>query len=155
MIEINAQEFLGMQTTAASVKPPLIPVNNDGYLAQIAPSGVDLKPFKYKSGDRQGQTGYRMTVKWELMDEGVRAWCKEKNRAPFTTQSIMVNFTESGALAAENTGLRILREAVHQNKDGQPWQAAMLIGQMAKILVTHRIDDKGEEQEEVSRVTAA
>jgi len=150
---INVNEFLGMTTDKASVKPPLIPVNSEGYPAQIMNDGVDLKPFKYKTGERAGTDGYRMTVKWELTEEEIRAKLKSQSRAPITTQSIMINFLEGGALAPENTGLRNLRDAVNQNQNGKPWQPAMLIGQTARIFIGHRIDDKGEEQEEVQRVT--
>lgn len=150
---LKVEEFLGMQTSQASVRPPLVPMNDEGYMAIVATDGIDLKDFKYKSGDRAGQTGYRMTVKWEIQDEAVKAFCKEKNRQPNITQSIMLNITPEGGLAAENVGLRALREAVNQNKDGQPWAPSMLIGQPARIMVHHRVDDKGEMQEEVNRVS--
>lgn len=155
MLELKVEEFLGQTTTAASVRPPLLPLNDEGYTAVIASDGIDLKSFKYKQGDRAGQTGYRMTVKWEIMDEAIKAFCKEKNRLPYITQSIMLNITPEGALAAENPGLKALREAVNQNTDGQPWSPSMLIGQVAKIRLNNRIDDKGDQQEEVGQVTKA
>jgi hypothetical protein len=113
--------------------------------------GIELKDFKYKKGDRQGQTGYRMTVKWEIQDEALK---EELGRTPIIVQSITLNFTNEGALAAENPGLRQLREAVGQNEDGKVWQPAMLIGQAARIKVKHRIDDTGEEQHEVEKVSS-
>jgi hypothetical protein len=146
---LNVNEFLSMETSEASERPPLIPAGE--YQALVAPDGIDLKDFKYKKGDREGQTGYRMTLKWEIQDEDLKA---QLGRSPMIVQSIMLNFTPEGALAAENPGLKQVREAVDQNKDGQPWQPAMLIGQMARILVEHRIDDKGEEQHEVKKVGA-
>lgn len=150
---LNVNEFLGTTVTSASEKAKLIPENDAGYLAIIANDGIDLKSFQYKTGDRAGQTGYRMTVKWEVQDESVKELL---GRTPYITQSIMLNFTESGALAAENPGLRALREAVNQNVDGQPWQPAMLIGQMARIMVKHGVDQRdGSETMEVSRVVKA
>jgi hypothetical protein len=146
---INLNEFLGTTIDKASEKLQLIPPSDSGYVAQIMPDGIDLKDFKYKTGERAGQTGYRMTVKWEIQDEELKAQLK---RTPVITQSIMLNFTDEGALAAENPGLRALREAVNQNQDGKPWQPAMLIGQMARLYVSHRIDDKGEEQQDVQKV---
>jgi hypothetical protein len=149
---LNLNEFLGTQTTVASERAKLIPVNSEGYPAIIASDGIGLADFKFKKGDREGQTGYRMTVKWEIQDEAVK---KELGRTPYITQSIMLNFTDSGALANENPGLRKLREAVGQNKDGQPWQPAMLIGQMARIKVKHSINPQNqEEQMEVEAVTS-
>ena len=148
---LSAQEFLGTTITKASEKLKLIPVSDAGYAALIATDGLDLKDFKYKQGDKAGQVGYRMTVKWEIQDPDLKT---SIGRTPSITQSFTVNFTPEGALATENPGLRNLREAVGQNKDGEPWQPAMLIGQMAKIFVSHRIDDKGEEQQDVQRVVA-
>lgn len=146
---INEQEFLGMQTTEASERPPLIPEGE--FDAVIMSDGLGLRDFTYKSGDRQGQKGHRMTVKWEIMDKSLKA---DLGRTPIITQSIMLNFTEEGGLAAENPGLRALREAVGQNEDGMPWQPNMLLGQTAKLLIKHRIDDNGDEQHDVSRVTS-
>lgn len=149
---INLNEFLGQTTTKASEKPKLVPESEAGYLALIVPDGIDLKDFKYKQGPNAGQTGYRMTVKWEIQDQAVQ---EELKRVPIVFQSITVNFTEGGALAPENPGLRNLREAVGQNTDGQPWAPSMLIGQMARVFVKHRIDDKGELQQEINKVTKA
>ena len=147
---MSAQEFLNMTTDAASEKPPLIPAGE--YLAMIMPDGLDVKDFTYKSGDRAGQQGHRLVVKWEIQDEALK---EQLGRTPIIVQSVMLNFTETGGLAAENPSLRQLREAFGQNENGKPWQAAMMIGQVGKIQVKHRIDDNGEEQHEVGRVTRA
>lgn len=147
MLSLN--EFLGTQTNVASERLKLIPKNDAGYLAQIVPDGIGLADFIYKKGERQGQTGYRMTVKWQIEDAEL---AKTLQRTPTVVQSITLNLNEDGSLAAENPGLRGLREAVNQNKDGQPWQPAMLIGQVARIFVDHRIDDQGQEQHEIKKV---
>lgn len=150
---ISVEQFLSTSTTQASVRPPLMPPTDQGYLALI--SAVDLKDFVYKKGDRAGQTGYRMVLTWDVQDPSVIEACRAANRSAKINQSVMLNLTPDGALAAENTGLKMVREALGQNKDGQPWAPSMMIGQPAKIMVGHRIDDKGEMQEEVTKVASA
>lgn len=154
---LNVEEFLGTQvTTATATKFELVPENEEGYVAQIANDGIDLKDFKYgPDTERAGQTGYRMTVKWEIEDPEGKL--REQMGRPATiTQSILLDITSEGALdmgKGKNVNLGRLREAVDQNKDGQPWQPAMLLGQMARISVKHSVNKKnGELQAEVNKV---
>jgi len=151
---LNLNEFLGTQVDGAS-STRLLLLNEGDYVAQIAADGIDLKDFKFKKGDREGQTGYRMTVKWEVQDPDGSIE-KTLGRKPTIVQSIMLDLTESGGLdmgKGKNVALGRLREAVGQNTDGRPWQPAMLIGQMARIQVKHRMDDKNELQHDVNAVT--
>ena len=153
---LNAQEFLGMtQQGANATKLELIPEMEVG--AQIAIDGLDLKDFKYKRGDREGQTGYRMTVKWEI-DDPTGEIEKTIGRRPVIVQSVMLDVTEAGSLdmgKGKNVTLGRLREAVGQNTDGKPWNPQMLLGQRAKIKIKHSINkESGELQSEVERTTA-
>lgn len=68
---------------------------------------------------------------------------------PSVRQSVFLTFNEKGGLDKDlNPQLGRLREAVGQNVAGQPWSFGMLIGQVARIRVAHRIvreDSTGEE----------
>lgn len=154
---LNPQEFLGMTMQGANAtKLELIPEAE--YTAQIGVDGLDLKSFKYKKGDREGQDGYRMTVKWEI-DDPDGSLERTLGRKPTQIQSIMLDVTEQGSLdmgKGRNVGLGRLREAVGQNTDGKPWQPAMLIGQRAKIKIKHTINkENGDMQAEVEKVLPA
>jgi hypothetical protein len=151
---LKVEEFLGLQVNEANAtKVVLIPEGE--YTGLVAADGIGLADFKYKRGDREGQTGYRMTVRWEL-DDPDKALENAIGRKPVIVQSLMLDLTSEGGLdmsEGKNVQLGRLREAVGQNEDGKPWQPAMLIGQPARLLVKHRLDDKGEEQQEVTKVT--
>lgn len=151
---LNVEEFLGTQISGAnSTKVILIPPGND-YVGTIAADGVGLADFKYKQGERAGQTGYRMTVKWEL-DDHDGSIEKQIGRKPTITQSIMLDITDEGGLdmgEGKNVQLGRLREALGQNDDGAPWQPAMLYGGRARLDIQHRIDNNGDEQQEVKGV---
>lgn len=153
---LNTEEFLGMSVNSAtSTRVILIPEGE--YTGVVDNDGIGLADFTYRQGDRAGQKGYRMTVKW-LIDDPAGDLERQIGRKPVITQSIMLDLTSEGGLdmsEGKNVQLGRLREAVGQNEDGKPWQPAMLIGSVAKLLVKHRIDQNQEEQQEVSRVTAA
>lgn len=155
---LSVEQFLQTQTEGAnSTKVILIPENPEGYRAQIATDGIGLANFKFKQGERAGQTGYRMTVKWEI-DDPDKSLEKQIARKPIVTQSIMLDITSEGALdmgEGKNVQLGRLREAVGQNANGRPWSPAMLIGQMARINVKHRVNpENGDLVMDVDKVVA-
>lgn len=155
---LSVEQFLGTSVDAAnSTKVKLIPERPEGYRAQIATDGIGLASFKFKKGDRAGQPGYRMTVKWEI-DDPDKSIEKEIGRKPIVTQSIMLDITSEGALdmgEGKNVQLGRLREAIGQNANGRPWAPAMLIGQMARINIKHRINDEtGDLVMDVDKVVA-
>ena len=55
----------------------------------------------------------------------------------------------------KNVALGRLREALGQNTPGKPWSFGMLVGQVAKVAVKHRITDAGDTFAEVKRVLPA
>lgn len=62
---------------------------------------------------------------------------------PQIKQSIFLDFTETGALdmsKGKNVQLGKLRAALGQNVSGKPWMPGHLIGGVAKIKITHRVD---------------
>lgn len=98
-----------------------------------------------------------LNVAWKVDDETVRA---ETGMAePTVYQTIWLDVTDSGGLdmsKGKNVGLGKLRDALGQNKPGQPWSPGMLIGQVALIRVGHSIDkrDNVSIQAEVKAVAA-
>lgn len=153
-MSLNLEEFLGMQTNeSTSTQVILIPEGD--YPAMVDSDGIGLADFKYKQGERAGQTGYRMTVKWVIQDDDGSVE-RAIGRKPVITQSVMLDVTPEGGLdmgEGRNIQLGRLREAVDQNRDGQPWQPAMLIGQMARIMVKHSVGTSGDPMQNVDRVT--
>ena len=151
---INAEEFLGMTTSGAN-STRVIPIPEDEYVAIVDTDGIGLADFTYKRGEREGQKGYRMTVRWAI-DDPEGSIEKQIGRKPVITQSVMIDFTDEGGLdmgEGKNVRLGQLRDAVNQNEDGKPWQPAMLIGQQARIKVEHSIGDNGDILANVNRVT--
>lgn len=84
-----------------------------------------------------------LDVTWIVDDETAR---QETGMAePSVRQTLWLDVTESGGLdfgKGKNVGLGRLREAVGQNQSGKPWQPGMLIGQVAKVKVSHSVDKR-------------
>lgn len=87
-------------------------------------------------------------------------WVVDAQNLPGTnevTQDIWLDLTPQGTIdmsEGKNVALGRLREAVGQNKPGKPWSFQQLVGQAARILVTHRTTDSGEVFGQVRKVTA-
>lgn len=98
-----------------------------------------------------------LNIGWKVDDETVRV---ETGMAePMVYQTIWLDVTDSGGLdmgKGKNVGLGKLRDALGQNKPGQPWSPGMLVGQVALIRVAHSIDkrDNVSIQAEVKAVAA-
>jgi hypothetical protein len=84
-----------------------------------------------------------LDVTWTVDDETAR---QETGMAePSVRQTIWLDTTESGGLdfgKGKNVGLGRLRDAVGQNTAGKPWAPGMLVGQVAKVKVSHSIDKR-------------
>lgn len=84
-----------------------------------------------------------LDVTWIVDDETAR---QETGMAePTVRQTIWLDVTETGGLdngKGKNVGLGRLREAVSQNQAGKPWMPGMLVGQVAKVKVSHSIDKR-------------
>jgi hypothetical protein len=77
---------------------------------------------------------------WLCTDEGCLA---QAERSRITVrQSVFVTVVNNTIEVGEgkNTRLGALRAAVGQNQPGVPWTPRMVIGQMAKLKITHRTD---------------
>mgnify|MGYP001049135180 CR=1 FL=1 len=131
---------------AMSTRPITIP---DGeYAAAI----VSVRARQINRSD--GSTGVVMDVTWRILDTSD---LKDKNLAnQLVRQSIFLDLTPEGALdlgPGKNIRLGRLREAVRQNDPGRPWAPSQLQGQIARIRVTHRVDEStGEVYNDVGQV---
>ena len=98
-----------------------------------------------------------LDVTWIVDDEVAR---QETGMAePSVRQTLWLDITESGGLdfgKGKNVGLGRLRDAIGQNQSGKPWAPGMLVGQVARIKVTHSIVKRDGEtiQAGVSAVTS-
>jgi hypothetical protein len=138
MSSFDPDTFLN-ETVDSEMSTRVIPCPPGEYQAMI--SGVGMREFTYKKGDRAGQAGFSLDVTWEIQDEGVKSSVGRDNVT--VRQSMLLDFTPSGSLDTSdgrNIGLGRLREAVGQNKPGAPWSPRMLEGNVAVVLVEHRVD---------------
>ena len=102
---------------------------------------------------RAAKEAAMLDVVWGIDDDQVVAAIGMKS--PIVRQTVFLDLTETGGLdkgKGKNVQLGKLREAVGQNQNGKPWQPGMLIGQVAKIKVAHRMYE-GEPQADVKGVT--
>ena len=107
--------------------------------------------------NEKGKTGFRSTPKGQLLLDVV--WMVDDENAakvtgiktPTVRQSVFLDTTSEGGLdmgPGRNVGLGRLREALGQNVKGKSWSPMDIIGQVAKINVSHRIvrdESTGEE----------
>ena len=133
-MSINAQEFL-QATTEEALDDRLEPCPPGEWLA-IA-GQPEIKDFTYKSGDREGETGYRMVIRWEVHDDEAK---RQVDRDKLSvTQSVLLDLSEDGSALdfgkGKNIGLGQIRTAIGQNQAGQPWAPAMIEGSPAKVVV--------------------
>ena len=146
MSSFNPETFLFTETTN-SFETEAIPVPVGEWSAIIK----SIKPRALSDG--RGV----LDVYWIVLDEEVKA---ELDMAePMVRQSIWLDLDDNGNLADgknKNVQLGQLRDAVSQNRKGQPWAPGMLINQMAKVKVSHSIDKRDNKtvQADVTGVTA-
>lgn len=151
---LNVEQFLNTQVSDSNATK-IVPIPDGEYQALIGPITKDsLRSFKIKNGPRAGQEGYSLDLEWEILDDQVKALLKRDTVK--VRQSVLLDI-ENGSLAfgeGRNITLGRVREAVNQNRAGQPWSFGMLSGQVAKIKVSQRVE--GEEiYNEVKGVTKA
>ena len=150
---LSTEEFL-QTTTEAALDDRLDPCPAGEWLAQAGKP--EIKSFTYKSGDREGEEGYRMVIKWDIQDQAAKDQVDRDNLS--VTQSILLDLTpdKSGLDLGKgkNIGLGQIRTALGQNKDGQAWSPAMIEGQIAKLKVSAGMY-QDRVTAEVSAVTAA
>lgn len=105
-----------------------IPVPEGEYIAVIK----EIKP-------RPAKDKAVLDVVWGIDDPEVAEVTGFEN--PQVRQSIFLDLDEMGGLAlgkGKNIHLGRLREALGQNQKGKPWQPGDLIGNVAKVTISHR-----------------
>lgn len=150
---LNTEEFL-QTTTDAALDDHLDPCPEGEWLAMAGKP--EIKDFVYQRGERQGETGYRMVVKWDIQDQEAKEAVERDTLS--VTQSILLDLTPDGTGLdmgkGKNIGLGQIRTALGQNTPGSAWSPAMIEGQMAKVKVKAGVyNDRV--TAEVAAVTAA
>jgi len=152
-MSLNTEEF--MQTTTEDVLDDhLEPCPAGEWLALL--EDFEVLDFEFKSGERKGETGYRLAIKWDVQEEEVKKICDREKVT--VRQSLLLDITEDGQGLdmgkGRNIGLGQLRTAFGQNAPGQTWSPMMLKGQVGKIKVKSGIyEDRV--TADVTAVTAA
>ena len=116
-----------------------IPVPEGEYLARV--EKVDVRVINTKNGDRA-----ILTVVWVPEDSDGRIKTATGRDRASVKQDLFLDLTPESNLdmgKGMNSRLGVLREALSQNTPGRPWGFNMLVGNMARILVTHRQTDDG------------
>lgn len=126
-----------------------VPVPTGEYLAII--KSKEIKSWAKR--DDPSVSGLKMSVLWTVEDEAVK---QEMDRDEVVVrQELMFDLTEEGGLdfgKGKNVQLGRLRAATDTNVEGQPFSFDMLVGRQARIVVSHRTDDKGNIYAEVKAV---
>jgi hypothetical protein len=127
---LNTEEFL-LTTTDESLDEFLDPCPPGDYLFIAGKPSVAT--FTYKKGERVGETGYQLVIRWDCQDQGVLA---QLDRDKVTVRhSMLLDVTPDGEGLdmgkGKNVGLGQLRAALGQNTPGQTWSPNMIEGQPA------------------------
>lgn len=149
---LNPEEFM-QQTSEAALDTTLIPCPPGEWNAQI--DKVEPKTFEYKSGERVGEQGMRLSIAWAILDDEPKRVCDRDKVS--VIDSILLDLTPEGNLdfsKGKNIGLGRLREALGQNVSGRPWSPAMLAGQIAKVEVKAEVYND-QPQAKIAAVKAA
>lgn len=147
----NPEQFMTTNYSDAN-STKVIPVPEGEYPAQI--KKVDFRQF-----DKDDNTTSTLCeVTWEPQDLSGTIKAATGREVTSVRQSLWLDLTPQGNLdfgEGKNIGLGRLREAVGQNRPGQPWNFSSLIGGSGRVLVSHRTDSKtGDVYAEVKKVAA-
>lgn len=131
---LNTEQFL-QTTTSEALDERLDPCPPGEWLAVAGKP--EVRDFTYKSGDREGETGYRMVIRWAIQDQEAKDAVDRDSLS--VTQSILLDLNESldglDFGKGKNIGLGQVRAALGQNVPGKDWSPAMIEGQLAKLQV--------------------
>ena len=116
-----------------------IPVPEGEFVAIIE----KVEPRTWQGKEDPTKSGVTLDITWSIDDANVR---ETLGRDKVTVrQGIMLDLTDTGGLdmsKGRNIGLGRLREALDMNQPGQAFSMNNLSGRVAKILVTHRLDNR-------------
>ena len=131
---LNTEEFL--QTTTGDVLDDHLDPCIPGEWLFIA-GKPSIASFVYKTGDREGETGYRMVLPWTCQAQEVLD-ALDRERVT-VTQSVLLDLTDDGTGLDMGKGKNItlgqIRTALGQNVAGADWSPAMIEGQPAVLKI--------------------
>ena len=131
----NIETFLDQNITG-QMDTKVIPVPPGEYRAVVK----EIKPRQWKSKDDPTLSGVALDIIWVLDAPEVAETLGRKELQ--VKQGIMLDIDDKGQIIVEkgkNIGLGRLREALNMNDPKKPFSFSSIPGQMAKVLVTHRI----------------
>lgn len=136
----DPNQFLEQQVDQA-MDTVIIPVPEGEYLAVA--KEIKARPWTSKDGL---SAGVALDIVWDLeLPAEVQATIG-RDKATLK-QGIMLDLSEDGRSLdlgkGKNVALGRLREAIGKNKPGVPFGFGEIPGQACKVLVKHRLDDKG------------
>jgi hypothetical protein len=132
-------------------------LNKDNYVATA--KSVEAVSWQSRDGSK---SGLKLHIGWAIDDPEVSAIVGIES--PVVYQDIMLDILPGGGLASgpgKNVSLGRLREALGQNVPGKAWSPTMIQGQVARVVVRHRVweddsaigDDRYRKIAEVKAVT--
>lgn len=147
----NPEQFMTTNYSEAN-STKIIPVPEGEYPAQV-------KSVGFRQFDRDDDSSSTVCeVVWEPQDLDGSIKASTGREGATVRQSVWLDLSPQGNLDfgdGKNIGLGRLREAIGQNRPGQPWNFSMLVGGSGRVLVHHRTDSKtGDVYAEVKKVAA-
>lgn len=120
----------------------VIPVPAGEYVAVA----TKAEPRPWQSRKDPSNAGLALDILWEIDDPGVASITGRDKSS--VKQGIMLDLTDNGGLdmgRGKNVGLGRLREALGLNVPGQPFSFGMIPGRVARVVVSHRASDDGQD----------
>lgn len=150
MSKFNPDQFLStVYDQAGSTKPVAIP---EGTYPGVCKK-VNVRAVKSQDGDQQ-----ILDLTFELTDTDGRIQAETGREKNYARYSAWLDITPEGNLdmgKGMNVGLNRVRDAFGMNKDGQPWNANMFLGQACLCQVVQRADkETGDLYSDIKSVTS-
>lgn len=143
----NAEQFLGTTSeTAGQTRFTPIPVGE-------WPGQCTKCEARQFTSEKNGQTYTVLEYTWEVTEDSVKQATQSEH--PSVRQTVFVELSPQGAIVwgtNKNIQLGRLRAAVGQNRDGRAWAPTHVVGQMAKLKVSHGTDRHGDPIAQVDAV---
>jgi hypothetical protein len=137
MSMFDPAQFLDATTHEAG-STESVPIPEGEYPAIIK----SITPRQWSKKDDSTVSGLAFDVLYEIEDDGLKALLERK--IVTIKQGFMMDMTEGGAIdygKGKNIAWNRLRDACGLNQPGRPFSPSMLVGQFAKVMVKHRLDD--------------
>lgn len=132
----DPNQFLDQQFTEAN-STKRTPCPEGEFTATVE----EVKCRQWASKEDPSKSGLTLDVVWSIEDEAAKqAVGRDK---VIVRQGVMLEINGTNGLdmgKGKNVGLGRLRAATGLNVPGQPFAFSMLVGRMAKVQVTHRMD---------------